>query len=90
VTEKAVPEAKAGWSRMVGRASTTVDSIKEFMEMTPYGKGVMTLSKRSSTCSRDDDGAIGAPPVVAGSWSRQGARACGQRLGYEMRSERSW
>ena len=45
VTEKAVPESKAGWSRMLGRASTTVDSVKEFVEMTPFGKGVMTLLK---------------------------------------------
>jgi len=28
-----------------GAASTTVDRVKEFVEMTPLGKGVMTLLK---------------------------------------------
>lgn len=32
-------------SRLLSRASTTLDSIKEFANMTPLGKGVLTLLK---------------------------------------------
>jgi hypothetical protein len=44
-TEVAQAESKDWVSKWLGRASTTVDSVKEFVEMAPFGKGVMTLLK---------------------------------------------
>lgn len=46
-TEKASAESKAWWAKLLGRASTTVGSVKDCVEMTPFGKGVTTLVKEA-------------------------------------------
>lgn len=45
-TEKATPESKPWWRKLLGRASTVTDSVKDLMDsLPPYVKGGITLFK---------------------------------------------
>jgi hypothetical protein len=45
-TTEAEPGEKRGfWRRLLGRAGTTVDSVRDLADLTPFGKAVLTLTK---------------------------------------------